>query len=312
MFDYRSYRPGDESSIIELFDMVFHRPMSVDFWRWRFLDHPAGGPLIQMGFDGPTLAGHYAVCHAPLSIAGTVAQAALSMTTMTHPDYRGRRLFDTLGDELYERMRRIGLTAVYGFPNTNVHSLFITRLGWQDIHEVPTLTLEVSSATPRPVDPRVEEVPAIDARFTRLWAELAPTLPIAGLRDETLLAWRVDRNPVNTYTRLVLTEGADIAGYAITKAYGETDLDLVELRCSDEAAAKALVGAVTAKAAAEGRKRVATWSMARDVGRRSLEAAGYKPGAPVTYFGGRAFTDIGADLSDGRLWRISMLDSDLY
>lgn len=310
--EYRPYQPGDEVAITKLFETVFSQPMSPAFWRWRFLEHPAGGPLISLAFDGEILAGHYSACHAPLSLLGEVRPACLSMTTMTHPDYRGRRMFENVGGRLYEYLSGVGMTAIYGFPNTVSHAVFLTRLGWYDTYEVPTLILDTAAWRLQPVDPRVKEVSSVDARFTRLWNELAPTIPVSSLRDEATLAWRVDRNPVNIYTRLVLEDGDEIVGYAITKPYGERDLDLVELRCLDNSVAKVLIDAVSAKAISEGRTRIATWSMPRDTSRRAFEAAGYKPGAPVTFFGGCTFADLGVDLSDARLWHISMLDSDLY
>lgn len=313
MFQFRPYQPGDEAAITKLFETVFARPMSLEFWRWRFLEHPAGGPMITLAYDGDVLVGHYATSHAPLAVAGRVLPAALSMTTMTHPEYRGRKLFELLGRALYEQMEDAGQAAVYGFPNTNSHPLFLAKMGWHDTCEVPTFHQDLASLpAAAPVDTLVRELPAIDQRFDAVWNSVSPSFPIAGLRTAATLRWRVDHNPVNTYTRLVLEAGDGIAGYAITKPFGDDALDLVEIRCSDCAAAKALLNAVAAKAASEGRKRVSTWALPGDPVRPALEAMGYKPGAPVTYFGGRTFRDVGADLSDGRLWRISMLDSDLY
>lgn len=313
MLEFRSYRPGDEAGIVKLFETVFGRPMDFPFWRWRFLEHPAGDPLVALAFDGDLLVGHYATCHAPLSVDGGRAAAALSMTTMTHPDYRGRKLFELLGGAVYDHMQSVGQTAVYGFPNTNSHPLFLAKLGWSDMLEVPTLHQDLNDAKIAPAaETGVRVVPAIDRRFDSLWRRLAPALPIAGVRDAATLAWRVDRNPVNTYTRFVLEDGDEIAGYAITKLYGDDAVDLVDLRCIDRAAAKILIDAVAADAVAAGRRRVSTWASPWDIARSALEAAGYKPGGPVTYFGGRAFRDMPVDFSDGRLWRLSMLDSDLY
>lgn len=313
MFEFRPYRSGDEPAITALFEIVFGRPMSLEFWRWRFLDHPAGGPLVMLAFAEGTLVGHYAASRAPLSICGEYHPAALSMTTMTHPDWRGRRLFEKTAEALYATLPEQGIEAVYGFPNTAVHALRIMRAGWYDSYEVPTLTLDMASLRhPAQADPAVRIAERIDARFGRFFAKVAPSLPIAPHRDSDILSWRIDRNPDNTYTRFVLEEGDEIAGYALTKAYGADMLDLVELRAAGAAAARALINTVTAHAAASGRTRIATWCLPNDLHRLPLEMAGFKASAPVTYFGGRTFTPLPADLTDGRLWRLSMLDSDLY
>lgn len=313
MFEFRPYRSGDEPAITALFEIVFGRPMSLEFWRWRFLDHPAGGPLVMLAFAEGTLVGHYAASRAPLSLHGEYHPAALSMTTMTHPEWRGRRLFEKTAEALYATLPEQGITAVYGFPNAAVHALRIMRAGWYDSYEVPTLTLDIASLRhPAEADPAVRIAERIDARFGRFFAKVAGDLPIAPHRDSDILAWRIDRNPENTYTRFVLEEGDEIAGYALTKAYGADMLDLVELRAASGAAAGALINTVAAHAAASGRTRIATWCLPNDLHRLPLEMAGFKASAPVTYFGGRTFTPLPADLTDGRLWRLSMLDSDLY
>lgn len=313
MFEFRPYRSGDEPAITALFEVVFGRPMSLEFWRWRFLDHPAGGPLVMLAFAEGALVGHYAASRAPLSLHGEYHPAALSMTTMTHPDWRGRRLFEKTADALYATLPEQGITAVYGFPNPAVHALRIMRAGWYDSYEVPTLTLDMASLRhPAQPDPAVRIAERIDARFGRFFAKVAPDLPIAPHRDSDILSWRIDRNPDNTYTRFVLEEGDEIAGYALTKAYGADMLDLVELRAAGGSAARALINTVAAHAAASGRTRIATWCLPNDVHRLPLEMAGFKASAPVTYFGGRTFIPLPADLTDGRLWRLSMLDSDLY
>lgn len=313
MFEFRPYRSGDEPAITALFEIVFGRPMSLEFWRWRFLDHPAGGPLVMLAFAEGTLVGHYAASRAPLSLHGEYHPAALSMTTMTHPEWRGRRLFEKTAEALYTALPEQGITAVYGFPNAAVHALRIMRAGWYDSYEVPTLTLDIASLRhPAQPDPAVQIAERIDARFGRFFAEVAVDLPVAPHRDSNILSWRIDRNPENTYTRFVLEEGDEIAGYALTKAYGADMLDLVEMRAASGAAARALINTVAAHAAASGRTRIATWCLPNDLHRLPLEMAGFKASAPVTYFGGRTFASLPADLTDGRLWRLSMLDSDLY
>ncbi|MXN48866.1 GNAT family N-acetyltransferase [Shinella kummerowiae] len=313
MFEFRPYRNGDEPEITALFETVFGQPMSLEFWRWRFLDHPAGGPLVMLAFAEDKLVGHYAASQAPLCIGGQYYPAALSMTTMTHPNWRGKRLFERTAEALYSTLPGHGILAVYGFPNAAVHALRIMRAGWHDSYEVPTLALDMASLRrPAQPDSAVKIADRIDGRFGHFFAKISKELPIAAHRDSHILSWRIDHNPHNSYRRLVLEEGNEIAGYAVTKSYGVDMLDLVELRCADGAAARALIGTVVAHAATEGCSRISTWCLPNDLHRMPLEMAGFKASAPVTYFGGRTFTAPPVDLTDGRLWRLSMLDSDLY
>ena len=146
--DVRAYAPGDEAAILRLFDRSFGKPLPEAFWRWRFLDDPHGAPMIELAWDGDVLAAHYAVSPTSIAVEGERRVASLSMTTMTDPDYRGHGLFGQLATRLYERLAGVGHVAVFGFPNAQSHRGFIRDLGWQDVHEIPMLRLEVASAKP--------------------------------------------------------------------------------------------------------------------------------------------------------------------
>lgn len=46
----RGYRPGDEVAILDLFRDSFGEDLSLERWRWRYLDNPRGGPRISLAF----------------------------------------------------------------------------------------------------------------------------------------------------------------------------------------------------------------------------------------------------------------------
>lgn len=311
--EIRAWQPGDEAAVLDLFQASFGRSMSPDFWTWRYRDHPGGGPLVMLAWDADRLVAHYGASHAPLRVDGATVPAALSMTTMTHPDYRGRGLLERTGAALYETLIAAGHVAVWGFPNAMINAARQTKLGWIPIADVATLTLNVApGARGRASPPEVVEADVTDARFAALVERTREPGTIRAARDAGILAWRVDRNPVNRYTRLVLPDGEAIAGYAICKPYGPDAVDLVELVADGRAAAETLIAAVAARALAAGRRHVNAWCLNRDPLRLAFERSGFAATAPVTYLGGRALGAVGRDLTDPRVWRLAMLDSDLY
>ena len=127
------WQPGDETAIIDLFASVFGQQMSPEFWRWRYCDHPSGGPLAVLAWDGDRLAAHYAASHGPLRVNGVPTEAALSMTTMTHSDYRGQGLFERTAETLYATLADMGKAAVWGFPNRMSSVPFRKKLGCVDL-----------------------------------------------------------------------------------------------------------------------------------------------------------------------------------
>ncbi len=309
--EIRPWRPGDEAAVLDLFRACFGRIMPPAFWTWRYRDHPRGGPLVALAWDADRLVAHYGASHAPLRVEGESIAAALSMTTMTHPDYRGQGLLERTGGALYERLLAEGYGAVWGFPNAIINAARQTKLGWVPIADVATLTLDLTAQRPDPAS-GVIEAAATDARFADLAARLAGPGTIRAARDADILAWRIDRNPSNRYTRFILPDGDALAGYAICKPFGPDALDLVDLVADGRAAADALIAAVAARAVADRRQRVSAWCLNRDPCRLAIERAGFAAGAPVTYFGGRSFAPRAGDLADPRLWRLAMIDSDLY
>lgn len=313
-YDIRPWQPGDETAILALFEQSYGRTLPKAFWDWRFKTHPAGGPLITLAWDNDRLIAHYAASHAPLLIDGESVPAALSMTTMTHPDYRGQGLVEVLGDALYSDLSAQGSAGIWGFPNPMFHTTLQKKLGWDSICDVATLSLSVQAArvgkqaqaTPAQI------VPAIDARFGSLAHRIAAPGTIQSLRTQDVLAWRIDQNPTNTYTRFVVGTSEAIDGYAIVKTYGDGALDIVDLCAVDHETVTALLVGIVDHAKQTDKTQLNTWSLNADMARFALERFGFAATAPVTYMGGRSFQGRLGDSADVRRWRLAMLDSDLY
>ncbi|WP_299841107.1 GNAT family N-acetyltransferase [uncultured Paracoccus sp.] len=306
--EIRAWQPGDEAAILDLFATTFGTPMTEAYWRWRYLDHPAGGPLIALAWDENRLAAHYAASRAPLLVDGTPLQAALSMTTMTHPDYRGQGLFERTASVLYEQMAQDGIHAVWGFPNRNSNVPFRRKLDWSAISDVPVLVRDIrpdESLSPDSLVPADH----VDERFSSV---ASPVEGLQGDRRADLLSWRIDQNPNNRYLILTLPGGDGLDGYAVLKPYGDAEFDLVLMAAGDARAYPDLIAGSLAAAKARGARRVNCWSLPQDPARIALERAGFQASAPVTYFGGRVLSGQDAGLSDARRWRIAMIDSDIY
>ena len=313
-YDIRPWRSGDETHIMMLFKDSFGRELSPDFWKWRYLEHPHGGPLVMLAWSGTDLVAHYGASQAPFLIDGEILPAALSMSTMTHPKHRGRGLLEAVGDALYEDLRQTGYVAAWGFPNSMINATRQRKLGWNPICDVATLSAPLTSLRYKSSDslPAVEKVTTIDVRFEKLNLRLANSVGVQPLRDEKTLKWRVDANPVNTYTRYVINDGSDISGYAITKTFGTTQTDIVDMQAIDEQHSMALLQAIFSDAQNARIERLNTWCLSTGGSRLALERFGFSANGPVTYLGGRPFNSAVGDFTDARRWSLAMLDSDLY
>jgi len=303
--ELRPYAPGDEAAILGLFELSFGKPLAEAFWRWRFLDDPHGEPLIELAWDGDVLAAHYAVSPTTLAVEGERRPASLSMTTMTHPDYRGQGLFGQLATRLYGRLAELDHVAVFGFPNAQSHRGFVRDLGWSDVHEIPMLRLPVATAVALDAaDTRV--VNELDPSFDALFERCRRLRPVLGWRDAQHLAWRYLAHPVNDYTIV-----AAPTGYAVSKRIGD-DLDIVDLLVVDEDAGvmRSLLGGILAASPTAG--AVNLWMTLASPLHLELERIGFVPSEPTTYFGVRGLAPTSVDLGDVRTWYYAMGDSDVF
>ena len=127
--EIKAYKLGDELKIIELFEQSFGKKMSLEYWKWRFSDNPfTSNIFIDLMWDNDLLVGHYAVSPVEMILEDKKILTALSMTTMTHPQYGGKGIFSKLAENLYKRLTEEGYTMVWGFPNNNSHYGFNKNL----------------------------------------------------------------------------------------------------------------------------------------------------------------------------------------
>ena len=251
----REYEDGDEQAICALFERVFEKPKPTEDWRWEFADDPPGPRAISLAWDGPRLVGQYAVAPRRVWVEGRERLAALSLDTMTDPDYGRQGIFSATAEDCYTRMSARGYSFVYGFPNANSIGGFKRGLKWTivmptpvlvkalDVGElvadklgVPTLATVLGPLSraglrvPGLVDGvgqalrrRVRGGPRLDvAGFDEfgdwadsLWRRARSQHRLWAVRDRAFLSWRYDRRPDSDYYRLAVQADGEIVGYLV-------------------------------------------------------------------------------------------------
>lgn len=309
----QSYRTGDEQAILELYERAFHQTLSIESWRWRFQDNPAGPGIIELAWDGNCLAGHYAVSPVVMRFNDVQVSTGLSGTTMTHPDYRGQGLFTLLAERTYDRMTQFDMAMVWGFPNILSHRGFIRDLNWTDIYEIPTFRISNSSFSRLPASKKVTEITRFDDSATLLWSNLQNSWILTNQRDKAYLNWRYFQNPSQSYRVFSYEEEGTNLGYAVFKQFRE-ELQIVDLLFTNEEIAVNLVSRVIELAAQKQLKSASLWLNVFHPLHRLLEKFGFVNGEPVTYLGARMLNphQITSEVFDFRSWYLMMGDSDVF
>ncbi len=316
--DIRMYQPGDEIAIVRLFELVFKRPYSIEQWQWRFTLNPAGNYKIAMMWDGDVMAGHYAVSPVDMLLDGQPMKTALSLTTMTHPDYGGRGIFKQLASFLYDHLeQKEGYELIWGFPNTNSHYGFIKNLGWHDISAVHTMAVDPSNVR----SANAIEMLRVDT-FTPEMAALlrnAAANRVAVVRDQAYLNWRIFNKPASHYDVWVAGSTVEPEAVIITKAYlvneDTIDLNIIDWGCRDLNQFSAYLTSIVRQKRNHSTqiRRITLWgNLWQTQTYGALERIGFTPQAPITYLAGRASTPLANNALDMRNWHLSFIDSDVY
>lgn len=195
----RPYRSGDETAILNLFQRVFGVTRSLEHWRWKFLDNPAGLYVRVAETPSGELIGHYGTLPVLMKWGDRNLILTQIIDVMVEPGVRrGLKrpgLFAMLSECSIASIGSPGrASGGYGFP-TPEHLRIGQRVsGYVSLHPVQTLTKDLSGGNGnggrRAWLLTVEEVTRFGAETDRLWQRCRHALSVAIIRDARYMNWR--------------------------------------------------------------------------------------------------------------------------
>lgn len=240
----RPYKPGDERALVELFQEVFHHPMSEDHWRWKLKRLPTpveNVGLAVSGDDRPIFQIAGIPCRFQLN--GAARTVMVAVDAMTAPPFRRRGLLTQVGRRLFNLWREAGVSLVIGLPNEAWGSrtaalgwmplfplkwlvrpllpenLLARRLGISGLARLRLLGHLWNAVWDRPQrrgaalrfrEPR-EAGPEIDL----LWRNCRDSIATSVVRDRAWLSWRYLAAPHRRYHLLLAEREGQPVGYAV-------------------------------------------------------------------------------------------------
>jgi hypothetical protein len=293
----------------QLFKVAFNRDISEQMLVWRYINNPCKQTLASVFNVEGNLIANYSACPCYLSHEGKVTKTALSMTTMTDPNHRRKGMFPMLAEELYEAMARDNYYFILGFPNHLSHQIFTTYLGWRDIYEIPTMSLDLTTC-PNKDSVRCET----DNYFELIYDDsIISDEYIHVVKDQQYLQWRYANNPVNEYINFVISKNKKVCSYLVLKKYGQS-LDIVDFQAAGYEEGEYLLKSAITYAIDQKLKSINCWAPLYHFIHRLCEKNGFRNGQPITYFAGKVLNrqSYKKDFFDYRNWYIQMGDSDVY
>jgi len=313
-----NYKEGDEVHILKLFQSAFKSPLSQAYWKWRFIENPENAIMIKLIWDDTILAGHYAVSPLKLNVDGEVILTALSMTTMTHPNYAGRGLFTELAKKLYQdESQQNGLKAVWGFPNNNSHYAFIKNLKWKNLEQIPTFSIDVDKIKKTELS-NISVGTTFNNKHISAQLKISDCFKIKAEKSIAYLTWRYLKNPINKYHIFELKNN-DTSYYAVTKIFASFvqknrfEIDIVELIFPDDLELLLdLMNVIKNYYNNFDLLKINLWLPLNSDKHLLLEKIGFINTSPITYLGVHVLDSDYKKLEEPKEWFYSMGDSDTY
>jgi len=308
--EIRPYREGDEQQILKLFKLSFGKEMTIEYWNWRFANNPfSNDKQIHLMWEGDLLVGHYAVSPTEFCIENEKVMGALSMTTMTHPEFAGKGIFSALAESLYAQLRKSDYGFVWGFPNPNSHYGFIKNLAWKDLGILPMLSLHVSA---------LQSLNDVEYKLRTDFDDpmllmLQDPSSIALNKTKSYLNWRYTDNPFAHY-KIIYTASGSIVVYKKIVSFQDSskfEIDILEINFSSDV--QQLIRLLNAILKEEHHIiKFNVWCSLYRKEYLQMDKAGFKMTLPLTYLGFRSFDSAFDVMEDLRRWNLSMGYSDVF
>ncbi|MDX2158255.1 MAG: GNAT family N-acetyltransferase [Hyphomicrobiaceae bacterium] len=233
--------PADYRRCRELQRLVFGEAFDPAMLEHARDCHPA--TFVLGCWDGDRLAGCNGFLAHPVRLGDRSALAYQSCISATHPEYRGRRIFQSLIDSARATLKQRGAAFMFGFPNENSEPIFVKKLGFRRIERrmalmplpaaAPLLTACYASAPLDMSGAGAATVVTFDARATSIWKSRSPAGPIeiVELGASLLLGRVTDIRMLGRPARLLLVGGYEARdrrafGSLLAKARRQTGASL--------------------------------------------------------------------------------------
>ncbi|MBN2057017.1 GNAT family N-acetyltransferase [bacterium] len=302
--DIRPMHDDEFNKVQALYKAAFHKEINPVYWQWKYHENPHGRTVRMVAVAGDRLVGFYGLIPRKFMVDGQVLVGHQETDLMVHPEWRGIKIFRSMGLACYRRLMEDGYTFTFGFPNQQSTPAGTKVLGWELVCPMPIwnrylrpgyiLRRKGIPLVPGMIDGAVGVVGSLTGRSGRYKdiaivdrlpgdparLETAPTQDsmIRGLRDAAYLQWRY-RQPVDTpYLFAVKGDESAPAGLAVFRIMpGEPrEAWVLELIGPNRAVTSELLAAVTEACRQRRVEVIRLWLLEGGAASRTPPGTGYK------------------------------------
>lgn len=250
MLHIREYKNGDEDGIISLFNSVFNKNRSKEYWSWQFKGNTVKEPVIIIAEDNSKIVGQATLLPTEVLIKKEKIYAGQSLDVMVDKDYRRQGIYENMVFKSYDIGIERDIKLRFGFPSESALEGLIKKLGGTLTTEIPLymkiynlnniftaiIRNEVfAKVLSKPItflinkiiykeksvteknDYEIKEVFEFDKDFDKLWEKIKLDYPIMSERTSKFLNWRIKDHPAKCYKIFAAYSHKELTGYIIIK-----------------------------------------------------------------------------------------------
>lgn len=132
-YTFRQYEPGDAEDFLDLFELVWGKRHSREWFRWRFEANPYVDhvPMFVAEADGAVV-GTRPFLAFRMAVGDETVVGLLTVDTMVHPEHRRRGLFTAMTEQSLDYYAERDVAFVFNQPNSDSRPGF-RSLGFREI-----------------------------------------------------------------------------------------------------------------------------------------------------------------------------------
>jgi hypothetical protein len=265
MIVVRTFTPGDENAIRDLFALCFGKEMPREEWAWKYKNSPSGSTAA-IALDDDKIVAHYGGLRMKFHYRGKSFDVLQPCDVMTRPDYRAR-IFSKrgamirAGEHFYEANP---MDFAFGFPSERHAILGTKQLGYTK-HEYVTVLNKRVSAFRRMGNPLLKIEKGWNFikghEIDRLWEETKDRQGLAILKDSRYIFWRYKDNPVKRYEPLIVRKRFSnaIKAFAVF-SFGDSQLSILDFFSAGKTDVRILLELFEGIAVRNGLDSISLWA----------------------------------------------------
>lgn len=314
------YGPELRAGLFALMGDVWGSWLSDAEFDWWYEGNPVRPGTISLAVVDGRVAGMLAMSYARMRLNGQGQVAAFAIDGATHPDFRGRGIFQKLELENERLAAEAGAEVAVGFTNPQAGPILVGRVGWEDVRRLRLWVrvlrpLELVRRRGRPGGLRPRTGTARMRPIERFGAEAENVAsrvryPDHVVRDAAYLNWRYTESP-RGYRCLGAFRHGRLVGFAVLghKLYrGISTAYIADLVAPEGRDARALLRRCVAEARGGADAVIALAGPFPG----PFAAIGFVPTPASIRLIGKPLSR-GARLpADGKQWHFSLGDSDIF